>query len=816
MKLSPKELHYLKKELIKLELDREWSYLQKTCPDLITLLSSTSFSSTTTTTTEDLPFIRFIMNQIIQPFPMIQGQTDQQRSTFWTQWQLFLIEWYQRQPCTWMPPTTQEALKRRAMITKLKKMMILLLDKLIQCDIKEASFSSFVFNQRQSCDPNNAIMYDPAIIYGINIISVQLFDIPKRHFIHSSTKKHTYFIIETKNNNNTSYVARRHSDFRQLAKHLQSQFPDRNDIPNVPTKIRNNYNGLPWREMDRRRLRGFLYRLASISTYRHCTLFQEFLSPSVGFTNDTEQGIMVALFNHHHHHYYQQLDLEDVIRRRTLDAALLKDQQEYQLHIDRTLYTLDQELTQLKLQLFQPGGCSLLLDMIKTTEHWHDLPILMKKAFEWGRLCFAFTLHKQLIVSDLALENRNQLKKTHAFLPYRTMATLMKISNPMRMMKTILDLFLAKPFGGRSLMQRAILINLQEEMNSIQTDIDVLEKKLDPMICKKLYNAVITERSDDAMDALEGLSHSDALLFIMKHPDIEPCLTSNQIQTINFSQRETTTICDEDRYHWKEVQRLWYLYGKRQDQTQWMDLLLQHSTGTLLQTVMGILYQPLAQVYQAADLSTTLYELKSFMDDLVKVVNQLEQSSSSSSSSMDSIQPFIDLIGRHQTSFYRFVHKVHTQTESRLFTDLIEYVDTWMGRTYQYDNKPKWKMDAFWKKLDLDHTQEQALRKEIETICEYYCARKLYSAEKRRLRVQTMIKQQQQEVWSENDDDDDNIDDDDDNIDDDDDDHWISNNGQYLDNQPIPPSPPLVSSTSMLAYLLPTFINQVMPLLSYE
>ncbi|ORZ23158.1 hypothetical protein BCR42DRAFT_404107 [Absidia repens] len=894
MHLTPIQLHYLKKELINLELNREWAYLQETCPDLIYLSSipqqqqqQQQQNPVILTTTEDLPFIRFIIHHLIQPFPLIQYQTEQQKTTFWSQWQFFLTEWYQRQPSTWMPSATQETLERRAMIVKVKKMVSLLLEKLIKCNVEEASYNpsmtsddlthqldiglttsrpppspspspsarddtnSTTETKTTAATANSTTMM--MMMHGINIVSAQVLDTQdtrshrrrfQRFLTNSTATQHTYFIIETKDNNVVHYVPRRHSDFRRLAKQLRSQFPERKDIPTVPAKIRagnNSEDGLPWCEMDRRRLRAFLQQVASIPALRQSDLFQAFLLPA--FPNkspaksddddDTDEDdsayekkttmMMTALWNKDKH-----LDKNDVAIRQQLDEALHLDQQQYSQHIDDTLSSLDQELKQIKQLLFQPGGCTHLLNVIKTTENWQDLPNDIKKGFEWGQLCFAFTLHKQLVVSDLALENRNQLRKTHNYMPYRTLSTLMKIYNPMHMVKAMLNLFLARPFGGQSLMQRTILINLQEEMNSIQKDIKTLEKSIDPMICDKLYNAVTTKRTD-AHDVLEGLSPVNALLFILKHVDIEPVFSASKFQHINFTD---TPNNDNDSIHWKDVQRLWHLYAKREDHTKWMDILLQQVTGTLLQSVMEILYQPLAQVYQAADLGTTLYELKDFIDDLIHVMDdiQLDQQHQPLSSSLDTIQPFIDLVQRHQHAFYQFVHNVHTQTESKLFTDLISFVDTWLARTYeppfskdQCDTtssspsppSPRWNIHAFWSEANLNKEQEQALAKELDVICEYHHARKVHMFEKRRRRMEKMVAVGQRNDaqsldnemihgWSDVDEEESDLDDDMDE----------SSNQPHLRNRIIPPTFP--SSSVLSSFLLPTFVRQISPLLLFD
>jgi hypothetical protein len=70
---------------------------------------------------------------------------------------------------------------------------------------------------------------------------------------------------------------------------------------------------------------------------------------------------------------------------------------------------------------------------------------------------FAFALHRQFLTSDTATENFNNLRRTHGLMPYKTVSVILRFSNPMSMMKGILDLFLAQPFGGRSLFQRYVI-----------------------------------------------------------------------------------------------------------------------------------------------------------------------------------------------------------------------------------------------------------------------------------------------------------------------------------------------------------------------
>ena len=49
-------------------------------------------------------------------------------------------------------------------------------------------------------------------------------------------------------------------------------------------------------------------------------------------------------------------------------------------------------------------------------------------------------------------------------MPYLVLRGILKISNPMSMVRGVIDLFLAQPFGQRSLAQRMLTSNIQEEV----------------------------------------------------------------------------------------------------------------------------------------------------------------------------------------------------------------------------------------------------------------------------------------------------------------------------------------------------------------
>lgn len=121
---------------------------------------------------------------------------------------------------------------------------------------------------------------------------------------------------------------------------------------------------------------------------------------------------------------------------------------------------------------------------------------------------------------------------------------------------------------------------------------------------------------------------------------------------------------------------------------------MQGFTAELLKDIITIFYTPLAQVYRAASIADSLSDLQSFINDLIKTVEQVERMLSFyvlpyldcqpnvsdkviQEDSSRTVQAFINLIQRHEQSFYHFVHKVHSKGEN-LFGGLMHWVELFL------------------------------------------------------------------------------------------------------------------------------------------
>ena len=102
-------------------------------------------------------------------------------------------------------------------------------------------------------------------------------------------------------------------------------------------------------------------------------------------------------------------------------------------------------------------GFKKMFSIIKDNETIDSLPERYMKVFEWARISFASTIYQTFVGSDTSSETFSGLKRIHALMPYFVLRSILRISNPIAMVRGVIDLFLAQPFGQRSILQRWVI-----------------------------------------------------------------------------------------------------------------------------------------------------------------------------------------------------------------------------------------------------------------------------------------------------------------------------------------------------------------------
>ncbi|KAG0165832.1 hypothetical protein DFQ28_008257 [Apophysomyces sp. BC1034] len=687
MDLTPQQLHYFKRELINLHLQKEISCLRRE-PDITALQTEKDTS---------YPFLRYIFRHFVSDFPLLKKGNEPE---FWSKCQQFLDEFGKLELETYTPRKNTSASQRRILMYKIQKLLIIALcvsikskqgqEESIKVAPVDDELSKIMAEKLTMLENDDAYLeWIGTNGWDINIVTVR--DMTEKRTLREVVHAEFVIKVQKEGQQQALFVARRHGQFRQLCEDLKTAFPTI-EIPLVPSKARDSSYAHKsqhlYREKDRLLLRAFLRQVSTEPRLAKSVAFQDFLTRDPVKLNREEEY--------------------DAEKRLEMDRARIDEEQHFREQVDKKLAELNDLLDMLKKQVMTPGGLIEMFNIIKATKQIQDLPDPLRKAFEWGRINFAFVLHTQFVTSDRAAENINHLKRTHSLMPYRATAQLLKLSNPFAMVKGILDLL--------------VLVNMNDEVKEYQKDIDELEKRInDPVLCQKIQNAVNTTCPEEA-DFEGGSSIADTLV-LLKSDTIAPMLTPEQIMRVAFAEQPGHR---EARHLVKQLHELWILYSAKRERELMMSLVFQGVTGELLKELFAIFYQPLAQVYKAANIGESIQHVAAFIDDLLTLLNDLDVENV-----RNTAQPFVQLVERHEQQFYLFVHNVHANDSSHLFDELLQYVDKIFA--FVANGMPG--------HIDLDALvvpgQEADLRKEIDALCDYHRRCKLQHLQRTRQKLMT-------------------------------------------------------------------------------
>lgn len=116
-------------------------------------------------------------------------------------------------------------------------------------------------------------------------------------------------------------------------------------------------------------------------------------------------------------------------------------------------------------------------------------------------------------------------------IPYSALKQVIRFTNPALVMSGVLDLFLAQPFGSRSLAQRVFGMAINDGIKSFQKAIDALVVKVDdPVFCEKLKH--FCNADEDTKNTIRSeaiIDDVDIIVAILKSELIKPELKPEQV-----------------------------------------------------------------------------------------------------------------------------------------------------------------------------------------------------------------------------------------------------------------------------------------------
>lgn len=195
-------------------------------------------------------------------------------------------------------------------------------------------------------------------------------------------------------------------------------------------------------------------------------------------------------------------------------------------------------------------------------------------------------------------------------------------------MSGILDIFLAQPFGTRSLMQRIFSLTLNDGIRAVQKSIDALAGRIDDQVLvDKIIQFVEAPESvkyeirQDAerlgVDNIVAIMQSDAIA-----PEITPAQTErifNAYVAFNSAVENIDQELKQGAQLFSYLKQLLKLSTRQRDKLMMLHLIEEPVTLQLFRDLFTIFYEPLVRVYKSANVYNSVTDFAMFLDDVIQV-----------------------------------------------------------------------------------------------------------------------------------------------------------------------------------------------------
>lgn len=226
----------------------------------------------------------------------------------------------------------------------------------------------------------------------------------------------------------------------------------------------------------------------------------------------------------------------DAAKREEMDRLREAEADKFRSEVEHRVKELDKHLRAFKDDLVKKDGLQKVFGTIRQTKDYKDLPVEYQKVFEWARISLASTIYQLFLGSDNSSAMFSQFKRVHGLMPYFMMRQILRISNPVAMIRAGLDLFLARPFGSASLLQRMFSSGIEGEVKELKEDMSKVALKIeDDVLCERVRRFINSPREVQKRYRREAEAEdADILTVIMRSRDeLFPPMSPSSLQRVH-------------------------------------------------------------------------------------------------------------------------------------------------------------------------------------------------------------------------------------------------------------------------------------------
>ncbi|KAL3453620.1 hypothetical protein BJX65DRAFT_292635 [Aspergillus insuetus] len=784
--LTGKQEHYLKRELIARQVQTEIAELNS--PTALRRFGApfkSEFGEVAPIDSE-LPILRYIFVHHVRNFPFLDQAREKE---FWQDKLQVFLESFANKNVSSSEDRLEET-KRRKLARKCEKLVELMMVSGIPTASgyeERIQFSEMEVVDRSANEKGLLVnMPEGNAINGwdINVAAVRVTSVRRTVRHH----QHAEFIIRVRRNGQKDiFVARRFGDFARLLKRLRTEIPGK-PLPPLPRKNKSSSTSTIWggtveddessisststtpdgnvleerssrnlipgdfpgRTRSRSRSSVRKSPRASADIPREAVLFREEQRISLrAFLRTLLQNKRVAESKALEEFFILdpfvpgQEETLDMERRKEVDSVRIEEQKRFYEIARQRAAELDVYMEKFRRDIVESNGLTKLFAEIREKQTVEDLSPQYQKFAEWLRIEVAATLYHLFLAEDNSPELFAQAKRIHSLVPYTLLKNVIRIANPAAVMTGVLDLFLAQPFGSKSLMQRIFSMTLNDGIKGFQRSIDAMAAKVDdPVISQKLKaftDADEMVKNEIRQEAIED--DVDVVVAILRSEYIPGELTVDQIGKVfnsfvawNYAIEHVDEEMREGANWFGNVKQLLKLYTRQRDKAMMLSIIEEPVTVQLFRDLFTIFYEPLVRVYKSANVYNSITDFAKFADDAIAVIEKCQKQDISADPNQ-TVQAFIELCERHQASLYKFVHEVHLH-DNGLFGSLMSWIENILDFLRNGPSGGKLDMNALFRGAkDVGQIDHNLAREEVDKLIKWHEDRKTWHLNKTRQKM---------------------------------------------------------------------------------
>ncbi|EGW30551.1 uncharacterized protein SPAPADRAFT_143554 [Spathaspora passalidarum NRRL Y-27907] len=690
--LTSTQEHFLKKYLIEIQLIKELHTLND--PNCCQFLGPPFKVTSNVKTTQPLPLLSFYFHNFITTFPFITNNPPEDQRRFWQDTLQPFITSFNAKPISESQDRVELTTKRKQVnakilsgllvffnsmvttknelsywhdTTRLKPADVGKLDGILHANAKDDHQKPVGLNEYKSMRFVNDLF--------INIVAVRSVGETKSStftWLRSDEDKHNYeFVIQvvgrSEEKHSTYFITRHYSQFATLHSQLTKQFPGimKTQTINLPSKIKHDAgtNKLT-REKLRLALRGYLRSLITQAEIIHFPKFITFIA---------------------HNRFYKlsESDLQDYKDRIQHESTLIDTQYEFQQQTTKVMVQLTADFENVKNQLIMnPNAITEIFQDLGKTSDIHKLSPVLKTFNEWCKLQVSSTIYQTFLSQDNSNEWFSKCRKFHKLFPYSIVYTILKFTNPVKIITKIVDLLLVElpSFSWSSdkkqshnLLSMIFIMLLDEDLSDYEKELNQLkgqhlnQKKFECVLSRiDQYNELTYLEIDSIKQESIELGQ-EIFVTVLTTKQIEPALPESTVDEILSTPHLHSC-----------VKQYWQLEVRKRDKNLFKQLWTEPELTRLIKEFLTIFYQPLMKIFAKSDVHLVFSSFHKFMDDLMNLLTTITNEGIYYMTSFEIYDSLKSLLDNHEEILWEFMHNVYCKDDQHLFLKLIQWIEKFM------------------------------------------------------------------------------------------------------------------------------------------